>query len=518
MNPLHFVVLTTVLLSPNPSDDGRSDQILIVDQASLGPVGSYSQGLQLERGWNLVSWYVIPPDTTPLNALMMDDLFDQELQPPGGPDDWFWSEPSENPTDKVGRYDMSPMNPPTFYPEYGKNTMFPIWYWNLRQAYATYMASPAHFWGFTNRPLYMGEQPPQDDFAPNFAWDDYRQAGIPLTPDMTTYWFFISYPKRSELKLRDSYTIDWLTDYVNNPLRYIKDDDGHCYDPAFPDNATLEYLRPGKGYFLGYANANPVINCPWFLTGETADPLNIEPTPPQNLPTTSSVASAHFQFKSRTHWWYPIEIDTVFDQGLTPEVSDEIAVFDGNMCVGAQAFSGDYPIMLAAWKDDIATPDTLDGYLLNDEMTFKWYDVSGNQEITFTPPPSTQAVEVDPYFPRHSGFGNGFAARRSFTNGILAVTQLPREFKLGQNFPNPFNSETMIPLELPQRSHVKIELFNVRGQKLGVIFEGVQNAGWPKIHYNASGLASGMYFCRVTAKGLERGGQYHRVSKMLLLK
>ncbi|MCX6640310.1 MAG: M1 family aminopeptidase [bacterium] len=98
------------------------------------------------------------------------------------------------------------------------------------------------------------------------------------------------------------------------------------------------------------------------------------------------------------------------------------------------------------------------------------------------------------------------------------LSQLPQNFKLCQNYPNPFNAETVIPLELPQRSHVKIEIFNVRGQNLGVIFEGVQNAGWPKIHYNAAQLSSGMYFCRVTAEGLEQEGKFNAVSKLVVLK
>ncbi|HEX7344507.1 MAG TPA: T9SS type A sorting domain-containing protein [bacterium] len=71
---------------------------------------------------------------------------------------------------------------------------------------------------------------------------------------------------------------------------------------------------------------------------------------------------------------------------------------------------------------------------------------------------------------------------------------------------------------MPQRSKVKVELFNLRGQNLGTIHQGIENAGWPKIRFNASGLASGMYFCRVTAQGLEKGGHYAATSKMLLLK
>ena len=95
---------------------------------------------------------------------------------------------------------------------------------------------------------------------------------------------------------------------------------------------------------------------------------------------------------------------------------------------------------------------------------------------------------------------------------------MPQYFQLGQNYPNPFNAETVIPLELPERSKVKIDLYNVRGRLIARIYQGEQNAGWPKVHYNASKLSSGVYFYRITAEGLEQGGRFIAVGKMLLLK
>jgi len=176
--------------------------------------------------------------------------------------------------------------------------------------------------------------------------------------------------------------------------------------------------------------------------------------------------------------------------------------------------------MIACWEDDIATPLEWDGYIAGHSMSFVWFDVSANTEAEFVPPPGIMAVAADdPIAPTHSGFGYGFYALRSFTDGVQDVVQFPKEFKLCQNFPNPFNSATVIPLELPQRSQVRIEFFNIRGQNLGTIYEGVQNAGWPRIRYRVPNqLASGMYFYRIEMEGLERGGRFADVRKMLLLK
>jgi hypothetical protein len=107
---------------------------------------------------------------------------------------------------------------------------------------------------------------------------------------------------------------------------------------------------------------------------------------------------------------------------------------------------------------------------------------------------------------------------RSLVDGVQSVTQLPKTFMLLQNYPNPFNAETIISLELPERSRVKIELYNVRGQKVTTIYEGVKNAGWPKIRFNGSKLSTGVYFYSLSVTGLERDGKYSSAGKMLLLK
>ncbi|MCX6638925.1 MAG: M28 family peptidase [bacterium] len=120
--------------------------------------------------------------------------------------------------------------------------------------------------------------------------------------------------------------------------------------------------------------------------------------------------------------------------------------------------------------------------------------------------------------PWEGAFVNSGEDYPEYTYGSISTSFLPTEFKLSQNYPNPFNAETVIPLELPQRSHVKVEIYNLRGQRVCTAFDGVKNAGWEKVRFNAVNLASGMYFCRVTAEGLEREGKFSGVSKMVVLK
>lgn len=95
---------------------------------------------------------------------------------------------------------------------------------------------------------------------------------------------------------------------------------------------------------------------------------------------------------------------------------------------------------------------------------------------------------------------------------------IPEKFSLGQNFPNPFNSETVIPFDLPERSQVRVELYNLNGQRVATISDGVLEAGKEQVSFNALDLSSGVYFYRIEASGLEDGGCFSGIGKMLLLK
>lgn len=77
-------------------------------------------------------------------------------------------------------------------------------------------------------------------------------------------------------------------------------------------------------------------------------------------------------------------------------------------------------------------------------------------------------------------------------------TSLPDQFTLGQNYPNPFNPETTIPFSLPTRSQVRLEVFNVLGQRVTTLLNEPMAAGEHTIRFDGAALASGMYFYRLT--------------------
>ncbi|MCD6249410.1 MAG: T9SS type A sorting domain-containing protein [candidate division Zixibacteria bacterium] len=97
------------------------------------------------------------------------------------------------------------------------------------------------------------------------------------------------------------------------------------------------------------------------------------------------------------------------------------------------------------------------------------------------------------------------------------TTVLPDEFSVAQNYPNPFNPATTISYSLSERAEVEIAIFNVLGQRVATLTEGLQSAGehmvvWNGIDESGRVVATGVYFYRISA------GENVSTKKMLLLK
>ena len=107
----------------------------------------------------------------------------------------------------------------------------------------------------------------------------------------------------------------------------------------------------------------------------------------------------------------------------------------------------------------------------------------------------------------------------SFTYSDVAEVEvsIPTEFSLEQNYPNPFNPTTSIQFSLPVDVQVKINIYNLVGEKVAEAASGNYAAGTHKINFNASTLTSGIYFYRLDATGVD-GNTFSSIRKMTLLK
>ncbi len=81
------------------------------------------------------------------------------------------------------------------------------------------------------------------------------------------------------------------------------------------------------------------------------------------------------------------------------------------------------------------------------------------------------------------------------------TTPVPFEPRLYPNFPNPFNPSTTIRFSLPHRSHITLTVFNTLGQLVATLLNADIDAGSHAVQFNASNLASGVYFYRLQVGG-----------------
>jgi hypothetical protein len=81
---------------------------------------------------------------------------------------------------------------------------------------------------------------------------------------------------------------------------------------------------------------------------------------------------------------------------------------------------------------------------------------------------------------------------------------LPETFTLGQPYPNPFNPTVTVPVTLPNKGHLRVEVFNILGQPVGVLYDGKAGPGEMNVVWDATDFSSGVYFFKVVFNDLPK--------------
>jgi hypothetical protein len=107
------------------------------------------------------------------------------------------------------------------------------------------------------------------------------------------------------------------------------------------------------------------------------------------------------------------------------------------------------------------------------------------------------------------------------TQNLIAVKDSPNsvsdytvvtEYNLYQNYPNPFNPSTTIKFALPVKTNLSLSVYNTLGEKVAEIFKGEREEGYHEMMFNASGLASGVYFYKIESEN------FNSTKKLMLMK
>jgi len=180
--------------------------------------------------------------------------------------------------------------------------------------------------------------------------------------------------------------------------------------------------------------------------------------------------------------------------------------------------------------DDITIPNTVHSGQSSDHIDKMWYIVTnsdGNYNYANFYAWQTPGYECDRYVWVRAVDGAGNKGKTTVYHEKVHINkpgvkpqenqQVPRSFLLWQNYPNPFNPVTQIRYQLPRRERVKITIFNLLGQKVRTLVDGLETAGYHSAYWDGRDeggqeVAGGIFFCRMQA------GRFSDVKKMLLLK
>ncbi len=302
-------------------------------------------------------------------------------------------------------------------------------------------------------------------------------------------FYMIGYPYQSRYNAADVFST------ISASLLVLQDDNGYIWVPSYGINTIDQTggMRPGKGYKV-FVN-NPVSYTYPALSG---------------LPKAKPVAQSgqqkepeHFSFK-KTGLAYPVIVvgsETALEKG------DEVGLFAGDLCVGAEVFTGQVPFAVSAWEGVDLQNIELPGFKKGDPISIRLWSPREEKEyvVPFACQDETKpAFGIDPI----SVLSLEYVERSNL---------LPTTYDLGKNYPNPFNPETHINYQLPEASRVQLLIYNTLGQKIRTLIDERKEAGYYTIKWDGRderglSVGSGIYFVKMQT------GDIVKIEKMTLIK
>lgn len=292
--------------------------------------------------------------------------------------------------------------------------------------------------------------------------------------------------------LEEPHPVSTVFQEVVDKIEIIQDDEGGVWIPSMNLN-SIGNMAPFKGYQV-YTNQTSNIN---FVFPEISDKI---------LKSGKNLVKKdadHYSYE-KTGIAYNIIINAAYIDGHEIEQGDEIAVFSGDLCVGATKWDTTQANYISAWKGDEDLG--IAGYTAGKEISYKIY-----------------SKEYDTEFEAEANYSNEnqkYFEKDAFSEVTITANPniIPNEYALYQNYPNPFNPSTKIVYDVPKTADISIRIFNILGEKVRELVNSkMHKAGKYNIQWNGKNdygrkVASGVYLIRLNST------DYKSTIKAILLK
>ncbi|MCP4583177.1 MAG: T9SS type A sorting domain-containing protein [candidate division Zixibacteria bacterium] len=192
----------------------------------------------------------------------------------------------------------------------------------------------------------------------------------------------------------------------------------------------------------------------------------------------------------------PNIINTIFWENCAAELGNEIFIQDDSLtffsyCNIQDGWVGEGNIDIDPMFVDLSLNDF---YLLEYSPCID----AGNPESPFDPDGSPADIGAFYY--------------HQIPNSVYGYESVPEKYWLFNNYPNPFNDQTIIKYSLPKPGIVTIEIYDLLGRKVETLVNAEQQAGYHQLTWITKNISSGTYFCRLEAS------DYGNIIKMMLLR
>ncbi|MCL2064599.1 MAG: T9SS type A sorting domain-containing protein [Candidatus Cloacimonetes bacterium] len=304
----------------------------------------------------------------------------------------------------------------------------------------------------------------------------------------STYW--VTYNLSQEQCVRAA-----LGPYLPH-IRSVRSDD---WSVDFYRASSLPGIDPlisrpmifGKTYKITLTeNADPIANFQWTDSRTRAKSGIVMP-------------GEFFTFEYQREF----EIIDILDIGIVSSGITELGVFAGDTCVGSVLFDG-FPLQIFAYTQ---------GYE-NEELNIRVARDRG------------RIIQLDPEVEVYDDVSEGFIEEILVAGNVGHAITIMSYGRGGRNdndanddlldhgvYPNPFNPETTINFNLSETTTVAVDIYNIRGQKINTLFNGILPQGshtlrWDGTNEKSNNVSSGIYFYRISTDNSQV------VGRMILMK